>query len=154
MKYLLLLTVLLFSSLHLAAQTPPPADPTAWLHATATVESNGDPAAIGDDGKALGLYQIHESYWKDAVGHDPTIGGSYRDCLDAKYAEKIVRAYMDRYCRDAFRDGDWEKCSRIHNGGPRIYSKRNSRNKKERAAWDATTKYWNKVSAEMTNPTR
>lgn len=148
MKAIISSVLFLLLSANLLAQNPP-ADPAPWLTAVATVESNNDPNAVGDDGKAIGLYQIHESYWKDAVDHDPTIGGKYNDCYDPEYAKRIVLAYMDRYAREALRDGDWEKCSRIHNGGPGIMRKQYSKRKRDRAAWEATTRYWTKVQNTM-----
>ena len=37
------------------------------LDAIAIVESAGDPNAIGDNGNAIGLFQIWESYWTDGL---------------------------------------------------------------------------------------
>ena len=94
------------------------------------MESGGDPKAVGDGGKAIGIYQIHRAYWQDAVAHDPSIGGSYRDCYDPTYAERVVRAYLDRY---APKNATIEQLARIHNGGPQGHKKK------------ATIKYWRKV---------
>jgi soluble lytic murein transglycosylase-like protein len=148
MKAIVSSVLLLLLSANLLAQNPP-ADPAPWLTAVATVESNNDPNAVGDKGKAIGLYQIHKAYWQDAVDHDSTIGGKYEDCFDPEYAKRIVLAYMDRYAKEALRDGNWEKCSRIHNGGPNIMRKQGSARKKDQAAWDATTRYWTKVQNIM-----
>ena len=49
------------------------------LPALALVESRNDPKAVGDGGDAIGIYQIHQSYWQDAVDFDKTLGGSYKD---------------------------------------------------------------------------
>jgi hypothetical protein len=102
------------------------------LDAIRKVESGGfkDPSkATGDNGKAIGPYQIHYVYWKDAVDFDRSIGGQYADCRNQQYAEKIVLAYLRRYAPN------WnaETLSRIHNGGP----KGNRIN--------ATNAYWSKV---------
>lgn len=111
------------------------------LDAIRQVESSGNDRLIGDGGKAIGPYQIHKSYWQDAVEHDPSIGGSYEDCFDRKYAERIMHAYMDRY---APRNATAEQISRIHNGGPNaLKAKPGSRLK---AALD---KYWRKVRDAM-----
>jgi len=67
------------------------------LPAMARVESKGDPKAIGDRGDAIGLYQIHRSYWTDAVNYDKTLGGTYKDCFDPDYATRVVYAYLHRY---------------------------------------------------------
>jgi hypothetical protein len=84
------------------------------LDAIRQVESGGDCSLIGDHGKAIGSYQIHEPYWRDAVQADPSIGGTYQDCRDEQYARQVVKAYLHRYGRgrtDA-------ELARIHNGGP------------------------------------
>ena len=110
----------------------PPSD--RLLDAIAKVESDHNPKAVGDGGKAIGMFQIHRVYWQDAVQHDPSIGGRYEDCYDPAYARRIVIAYMDRYAPANASD---ETLARIHNGGPRGHKKA------------ATNKYWNKVKKEM-----
>ena len=89
------------------------------------VESNNNPNATGDNGKAIGIYQIHRAYHHDALEFNPSIGGTYKDCFNPKYAEKVVRAYMDRYCTEARlgRKPTIEDICRIHNGGPYGYRK-------------------------------
>ena len=104
------------------------------LDAIEQVESGGRVNAVGDNGKAIGPFQIHRVYWQDAVEHDPSIGGSYSDCRDPQYARRIVRAYMDRY---APRGASDEVLARIHNGGPKGHRK------------DATIKYWVKVRKRL-----
>jgi len=91
----------------------------------------------GDNGNAIGHYQIWHVYWFDAVEFDSTIGGSYEDCRSRKYAEKVVAAYMNRYCRDAWAKGDAERIARVHNGGPRGHKK------------ESTLKYWRKVQRKL-----
>lgn len=93
--------------------------------------------AKGDNGDAIGPFQIHKGYWKDATDHDPRIGGSYADCKGYDYSLKIVKAYLDRYCRDAVQKGNWERASRIHNGGPEGDMKA------------STLPYWQKVKAKL-----
>jgi len=110
----------------------PPSD--RLLDAIAKVESDHNPDAVGDGGKAIGMFQIHRVYWQDAVQHDPSIGGRYEDCYDPVYARRIVIAYMDRYAPANASD---ETLARIHNGGPRGHKKA------------ATNKYWDKVKKEM-----
>ena len=110
----------------------PPSD--RLLDAIATVESNHNPDAVGDGGKAIGVFQIHQVYWQDAVQHDPSIGGVYEDCRDPAYARRIVIAYMDRYAPANASD---ETLARIHNGGPRGHKK------------SATIKYWKKVKVHL-----
>jgi len=114
-----------------AALAVPPAVPTdRLLDAMYTVESGRGKNLIGDGGKAIGPYQIWYSYWQDAVEYDPSIGGSYRDCMDKAYSERIVWAY---WCRYAPKDASVEQLARIHNGGPKGY--KNSK----------TVGYWGKI---------
>ena len=105
---------------------PPPVgtDVDGMLDAIRIVETGGckDPNnAVGDNGKAIGAYQIHYAYWKDAVDYDPSIGGKYSDCKNPKYARRIVRSYLNRYVPQ----GMWniDTVSRIHNGGPNGHKK-------------------------------
>jgi len=104
------------------------------LAAIRVVESNNNPNAVGDNGNAIGIYQIWDSYWRDATEFSG-IKGSYKDCYNPVYADKIVRAYMKRYAkpRRLGREVTMEDIARIHNGGPNGYKK------------SATDKYWNKV---------
>lgn len=120
------------------ALVPPPADFDArpLLDAIRSKESGGhpDPAnAVGDGGKAIGPYQIWEAYWQDAVEHDPSIGGTYEDCRDAAYAERIILAYWSRYAPSY----DHETLARIHNGGPKGHRRR------------GTLGYWRDVQARL-----
>ncbi len=99
----------------------------AALHMT---ESSGmaDPPD-GDDGKAIGPFQIHKLYWADAK-----IPGDYQQCREREYAERVVEFYMLRYAAEAWRTCDAETIARTHNGGP------TGRHK------SATDKYWARMS--------
>ena len=113
---------------------PPPAnhDTDRILDAIRQVETGGekDPAnAVGDGGKAIGPFQIHYAYWKDAVDFDSSIGGKYSDCKNDEYARKIVIAYLTRYAPN----WDDETVARIHNGGPKGHKR------------TTTLDYWAKV---------
>ena len=107
---------------------------TRVLQAIRIVESNNTPSAVGDGGNAIGVYQIWESYWKDATEFS-NLGGKYRDCFVPEYADRIVRCYMKRYAtpRRLGREATMQDIARIHNGGPNGYKKQ------------ATLKYWEKV---------
>lgn len=110
-------------------------EPKYLFEAIRMVETGGefDPAnAVGDNGLSLGPYQISEAYWIDAVEHCPEIGGSYNNVRDARYAERIMMAYWDRYAPDE----TWETLARIHNGGPQ-------------GLRASTDRYWRKVSKEL-----
>ena len=91
----------------------------------------------GDDGRAIGPFQIHRAYWPDAVEFEPALGGRYEDCRDLAYAARIVDSYMRRWVPDAWARGDAEVVARTHNGGPRGA---------ERAATD---RYWRRVRASL-----
>lgn len=121
-----------------AAVAAPPAnyDLDRVLDAIRIVETGGekDPAnAVGDGGKAIGPFQIHRDYWRDAVEYDPSIGGTYADCKDEAYARRVVTAYLCRYVK-VWND---ETVARTHNGGP-AGAKRSS-----------TIKYWRKVQKHL-----
>ena len=108
-----------------------------FLNALAIVESNGKDDAVGDNGKALGRYQVWQVYWADAIEHCPEIGGRYKDVANKDYAERIVVAYLLRYAPKAVSAKDWETLARVHNGGPRGHKSK------------ATLKYWRKVERAL-----
>lgn len=129
----------------LAAITAPalahPGVTEAWLAAVRQVESGGNPHLVGDGGKAIGPYQIHRGYWKDAMKQDSTIGGTYEDCVDREYAERIIKAYMTMY---APKNATPEQLAKIHNGGPgAMKAKPGTRYARNLAA------YWAKVKNAM-----
>lgn len=131
MKIFLLIFLATFS-LH-AAEVPAP-----LLKALHKVETGGKLGAIkGDDGAALGPFQIHKAYWKDATEFDKKIGGSYSDCADYNYSVKIVNAYMSRYAKKYISNGNFEAIARIHNGGPNGHN------------ISATLGYWQKVKKHL-----
>jgi hypothetical protein len=84
------------------------------LDAIARIESHGNPNAVGDGGRALGVYQIHCVYWKDGtqlLGVD----WPHRDAADPNKARRVVKAYLLHYGRGK----SLLEMARIHNGGPR-----------------------------------
>ena len=111
----------------------------ALLNALCEVESGCDSSAVGDDGNAIGAFQIWEGYWKDAIEFDSSIGGVYEDCYDEKYAKKIVRAYMKRYAikKRLGREVTNEDRARIHNGGPNGWKRK------------STLGYWENVKEKL-----
>jgi hypothetical protein len=109
--------------------------PTKLLRAIHKVETGGKIGPIlGDNGKALGPFQIHYGYWKDA-----NVRGSYSDCKDYNYSVMVVTAYLNRYALNAVRTQDSETLARVHNGGPRGHMNIN------------TKIYWKKVRNHLTN---
>ena len=86
--------------------------------ALAQVESGNNPKAVGDSGKALGIYQIHESYFKDAAEYNKDLRKyTHFDCYDPEISKKVVLAYMGRYEKKALNNNDFETLARAHNGG-------------------------------------
>lgn len=125
----------------LAATRPHRVTPNALersvLDSVRQVESGGHPnpeRAVGDSGKAIGPYQIWHAYWADALEYDPSIGGTYADCRNAAYAERVILAYWHRYAPPS---PSAEQLARIHNGGPKGWKSK------------ATIKYWLRVQANM-----
>jgi hypothetical protein len=82
----------------------------ALFRAIRLVESRGSMIPPdGDNGRSIGPYQIHRSYWVDARMPD----GCHEDCRRADYAERVMTRYWHRYAPD------WrpETLARLHNGG-------------------------------------
>lgn len=106
-------------------------DWNVFLKALRQTETGGEPDegknSVGDNGKALGPYQIHEVYFKDAVEFDKSLAGTkYEMVRDKAFAEKVVKAYMNRYAKDLVKNGDTESMvlmARKHNGGPKGHRK-------------------------------
>jgi len=120
------------------------------LSAIRIVESNNNPDAVGDSGRAIGVYQIWDSYWKDACTYstsdDLRTFDGWDSCFDAEYADKVVRTYMKRYAtaRRLGRVVTMEDIARIHNGGPRAIWAEGKKKKNLDA-------YWTKVKAVLNN---
>ena len=108
------------------------------LDAIAFVETSGEKnpnIAIGDNGKALGKYQIHRDYFADAIEFNKALAiYKYEDVTDPNVARKIVIAYITRYGGKNVSD---EAAARIHNGGPRGHKK------------NSTLGYWKKIQNAM-----
>lgn len=137
MKFKLLLAVLIAASVQVHAA----ALDSNFLHALNMVEASGKHGNIvGDNGAALGGYQIHKAYWLDAVTFDKSIGGKYSDVTNKAYAEKVVTAYLNRYASKAIKNKDFQTLARIHNGGLNGAHK------------ESTKKYWQKVQKALKNP--
>jgi hypothetical protein len=88
------------------------------LDAIAYVESHDNARALGDDGRAVGMYQIHRSYWIDGT-RILGVDWDYRLAQDPQKARQVVRAYLRHY-------GSGKtllEMARIHNGGPRGYER-------------------------------
>ena len=113
---------------------------SSLLGAIEQVESRGNTTAIGDSGKAYGVYQIHESYVQD-VNRISGKNFTHADAFDKDKAKEMVEIYLNHYGKSyekkTGKKATNEVLARIHNGGPNGYKK------------DATKKYWNKVNKEL-----
>ena len=100
-------------------------DFSRFLDTLGKIESGNNDCAVGDNGKAIGRYQIWESYFKDAKQFDKSLQNfNYQDVTNKVVADMVVRAYCKRYERKSYESGDWETLARLHNSG------QNWRNKK------------------------
>ena len=80
---------------------------SALLDKIALIESNGNPKAVGDNGLAIGLFQIHKPAYNDAISYieksysqsflkDYRVFKGYKqDCLDADLSYEIAAAYLN-----------------------------------------------------------
>ena len=125
MKTILVLVVLVLGQ-------PAAAHVRSLFDALREVESNGNPNAVGDQGRSLGPYQIQYAYWLDS-----RVPGRYRQVRHAAYAERVMRAYWERYCPEALAAQDYRTLARVHNGGPNGVRK------------PQTRVYWRKVRREL-----
>lgn len=71
---------------------------SAWLNTLAQVESSGNPKAVGDAGKARGLYQMHLETWMDVNAIRERQGKrlyGFEKAFDAKVATEYARCWAD-----------------------------------------------------------
>lgn len=63
------------------------------LGVIAKIESSGNPLAIGDNGKALGMYQLHKAV---VIDYNKATGSNYKhkDMLNASIAYKVANWYF------------------------------------------------------------
>tara|TARA_R100001510_G_C7656200_1_gene215984 strand:+ start:2714 stop:3094 length:381 start_codon:yes stop_codon:yes gene_type:complete len=89
--------------------------PQKIFRAIKQVETGGHPDpehALGAAGE-YGPYQITEQYWLDAIEYSD-LGGKYEDVSNEWYAQLVMIAYFERYCKN----DSLECLARTHNGGP------------------------------------
>ena len=114
----------IIASVLLAAGTVHGADAEArFFAALAQVEGKH---GTSDRGQAMGPYQIHVDYLLDALEFRTSLDfgvGCWRACRNEGYGRQIVRAYLQRYARRAWRRQDWKRLAMVHNGGPSIFQR-------------------------------
>jgi hypothetical protein len=98
--------------------------PDEFFKVLGVIESNNQDKCVGDNGLALGRYQIHKNYYLDAKKYDKTINFSYDSLTNESNARKVVIAYLSRYCKS----NSFEDFARCHNAGPNYKSKLNKTN--------------------------
>lgn len=104
------------------------------LLAVAMVESGGDPCAIGDGGRAVGILQIHPIMVADV---NRIVGQQQRYTLaDRRDVRKSVEMFVV-YCLHYWPEGGPEQWARGWNGGP------------DGPQQSETGGYWRKVKAEI-----
>jgi len=110
---------------------------SALLPFLVLVESGGDPNAIGDNGLAVGILQIHPVYLRDVNRILDRGEFELEDRLNPErsmvMATIYLRHYGTRYRRLTGKEPTFEVLARIHNGGPDGWKN------------PATVRYWKKV---------
>lgn len=104
------------------------------------VESGGDCKAIGDNGNAVGAYQIHEIYVKDAnriSGKSYTLEDRYDEKKSLEIVKIVTTYYGNYYKKKTGKEVTPEIIARIHNGGALGWNK------------SSTISYWNKVKSKL-----
>ena len=104
------------------------------------VESGGDCKAIGDNGNAVGAYQIHEIYVKDAnriSGKSYTLEDRYDEKKSLEIVKIVTTYYGNYYKKKTGKEVTPEIIARIHNGGALGWNK------------SSTISYWDKVKSKL-----
>jgi len=112
------------------------------LDAIEWVESEGNGDAVGDNGDAIGAYQIHKAYVDDVNSYIcqqrlKLATFRYDDRWDKQKSRQMMELYLEKYCGVWLDWSKFEKMARVHNGGPNGWLK------------DSTKPYWEKVKAIM-----
>lgn len=115
--------------------------PEKLLNAISVVESSKKANAVGDGGKALGLFQLHRIYVRDVNNILGRKCYSYSDRLNPNKSKDMTVIYLKHYGRAYERKtgkpATLEVLARIHNGGPNGWAK------------PATKEYWLKVKKAL-----
>ena len=113
------------------------------LDAIEWVESKGDPWAVGDNGNAVGAYQIHKIYVDDVKRIERRKKGwgildafEYADRTDKGLSRKMVTIYLKHY------GGTFEEMAAKHVAGPNGHTQMDE---------PAVKEYVEKVMGRMNN---
>lgn len=118
------------------------------LDAIEQIESGGNPNAVGDNGKAVGSFQIHKIYVDD-VNRIAKLNhiDKYSAPIHYKYYHRespissrfMVKRYLEYYAtkKRIGKEPTLEDMARIHNGGPNGWKK------------ESTKPYWEKVKRAL-----
>ena len=113
-----------------------------FLAALSWVESKHNPNAVGDNGKALGCFQLHKIHVRDVnriIGREQY---TYADRRNPRKSAEMVVIYLNYYGRlyerKTGKKATFEILSRIHNGGPNGWTKVR-----------ATNSHWRKVKSAL-----
>jgi hypothetical protein len=108
------------------------------MHAIEQVESGGNPRAIGDGGKAIGILQIHAACVAD-VNRAYALKWKHASMADVYLSRIVFQHYLELYATEARigRPVTDEDRARIWQSGPDGWKK------------DCSIPYWNKVKAVM-----
>jgi hypothetical protein len=104
------------------------------------IESTGNPNAVGDNGAAYGILQIHRGVVED-VNRVYHLKWEHRDMFKPVYARMVFHRYMEIYCTEKRlgRPVTDEDRARIWNGGPNGWEKKR------------TVNYWLRVKNVLEN---
>lgn len=112
------------------------------LDAIEWVESRGDAGAVGDNGEAVGSFQIHKIYVDDVnriiwlnLMRIPTF--KYEDRRSKEKSRLMTTIYLEYWGGPYIDYLKLEKLARIHAGGPAGWKK------------DCTKPYWEKVRKQL-----
>ena len=128
----IIITLIVFSFFGRIAHSLCSPQGDALIQALCMVESGGNPDAVGDGGKAVGILQIHPIMVRDVnriLGREVFTD---EDRWDAGKSRTIARTYLDYY------GGTTEERARKWNGGPQGHTKK------------STLGYWHKVERILT----
>ena len=131
------LTIALFCAMTASAVEVP----EKLLNAISIVESGKKANAVGDNGKALGCFQLHKIHVRDVNNILGRSVYSYSDRLNPNKSKAVTVIYLKHYGRvyerKTGKPATLEVLARIHNGGPNGWSK------------PATKEYWLKVKKAL-----